>query len=102
MDSAEQKLRDQDIDVFGMTDVGKVRKRNEDQYLICSLHKQMRVHGTSLPNIEQLPLSGETMAFLALVADGVGGHAGGEGIDSRSQHGRVSRPCWRQRVLGER
>jgi protein phosphatase len=78
MDSAEQRLRDQDIDVFGMTDVGKVRKRNEDQYLICSLHKQMRVHSTSLPNVEQLPLSGETMAFLALVADGVGGHAGGD------------------------
>ena len=78
MDPAEQKLRDQDIDVFGMTDVGKVRKRNEDQYLICSLHKQMRVHGTSLPNVEQLPLSGGTIAFLALVADGVGGHAGGD------------------------
>jgi protein phosphatase len=78
MDKGEQRLSDQDIDVFGMTDVGKVRKRNEDQYLVCSLHKQMRVHFTSLPNVEQLPLSGETMAFLALVADGVGGHAGGD------------------------
>ena len=78
MDKDEQRLRDQDIDVFGMTDVGKVRKRNEDHYLICSLHKQMRVHSTSLPNVEQLPLGGRAMAFLALVADGVGGHAGGD------------------------
>ncbi len=69
---------DKEIDVFGMTDVGKVRRRNEDQFLICSLHKQMRVHSTSLPNLSQLPVSGERIAHLVMVADGVGGHSGGD------------------------
>ena len=30
-----------DIDVFGLTDQGKVRKENQDQFLIASLHKTM-------------------------------------------------------------
>jgi len=78
MESVEHEALDREPDVFGMTDVGKVRKRNEDHFLICSLHKLMHVHSTSLPDLDQLPLSGERMAFLALVADGVGGHASGD------------------------
>lgn len=78
MDPTERKPLDHEFDVFGTTDVGKVRKRNEDQFLICSLHKRMKVHSTSLPSMDLLPLSGERMAFMALVADGVGGHAGGD------------------------
>ena len=78
MDSTERKPLDRELDVFGMTDVGKVRKRNEDQFLICSLHKRMNVHSTSLPSMDLLPLSGERMTLLTLVADGVGGHAGGD------------------------
>lgn len=78
MNPVERGPSDQEIDVFGMTDAGKVRKRNEDHFLICSLQKRMQVHSTSLPNLDELPLSGERMAFLALVADGVGGHAGGD------------------------
>ncbi|UCD24488.1 MAG: serine/threonine-protein phosphatase [Gemmatimonadota bacterium] len=78
MHSSERKPLDHEFDVFGVSDVGKVRKRNEDQFLICSLHKRMNVHSTSLPSMDLLPLSGERMAFLILVADGVGGHAGGD------------------------
>jgi len=32
-----------DIDVFGLTDQGKVRKENQDQFLIASLHKTMQI-----------------------------------------------------------
>jgi serine/threonine protein phosphatase PrpC len=78
MEPAERGIIDQEVDVFGMTDVGKVRKRNEDHFLICSLHKLMHVHNTSLPDLDQLPLGAQRMAFMALVADGVGGHAGGD------------------------
>ncbi|UCG89191.1 MAG: serine/threonine-protein phosphatase [Gemmatimonadota bacterium] len=90
MELDERGPLDQELDVFGMTDVGKVRKRNEDHFLICSLHKLMQVHSTSLPNLDQLPLSGEQMAFLALVADGVGGHAGGD-VASRMATESVAR-----------
>ena len=78
MASADSNPLHEDIDVYGMTHVGKVRKSNQDHFLLCSLHKQMEIHGTSLPNPEQLPLRGERLAFMAFVADGVGGHAAGE------------------------
>jgi protein phosphatase len=78
MDPTNRQPTEDEIDVFGMTDVGKVRRRNEDQFLICSLHKQMRVQGTSLPSLDQLPVSGERIAHLVVVADGVGGHSGGD------------------------
>ncbi|HXV85932.1 MAG TPA: protein phosphatase 2C domain-containing protein [Gemmatimonadales bacterium] len=73
-----RKPRDSEIDIFGVTHAGKVRKVNQDHYLLCSLHREMKVHGTSLPNLDELPLSGERLAFLAMVADGVGGGTKGE------------------------
>ena len=64
-------------DYYGLTHPGKVRKTNQDHFLICSLRKHMEVHLTSLPDLEQLPLESERLAALALVADGVGSGAGG-------------------------
>ena len=78
---AGQELRkptDDELDVYGLTHPGKVRKTNQDHFLICSLRKQMLVHLTSLPDLEQLPVLAERLAFLAMVADGVGGSAAGE------------------------
>lgn len=77
-DSTDRKPRDDELDVFGLTHPGKVRKVNQDHFLICSLRRHVEVHGTSLPMIEDLPLGGERIAFLAMVADGVGGGAKGE------------------------
>ncbi len=69
----------QDIDVFGLTHQGKVRQTNNDHFLLCSLRKHIEIHSTSLPEPERLPNEGEWLAFLGLVADGVGGTgAGGE------------------------
>ena len=73
-----RKPTDDELDVFGLTHTGKVRKSNQDHFLICSLKKQMLVHLTSLPTIDQLAAPGDRLAFLAMVADGVGGGAGGE------------------------
>ncbi|HEX9729752.1 MAG TPA: protein phosphatase 2C domain-containing protein [Gemmatimonadales bacterium] len=75
---APRKPRDDEVDVYGLTHTGKVRQVNQDHFLICSLRKQVQVHHTSLQNIDQLPLMGERLAFLAMVADGVGGGTKGE------------------------
>jgi len=72
------KPTDDEIDVFGLTHPGRVRASNQDHFLIGSLRKRMNVLLTSLPDIEKLPAESERLAFLAMVADGVGGHAGGE------------------------
>jgi protein phosphatase len=50
---------------------------NEDQFLLCTVHPQVVIHGTSLPAPEALELRGQRLATILLVADGVGGSAAG-------------------------
>ena len=57
------------------------------------------MHGSSLPDVSRLPLTGERMAYLALVADGVGGHsAGGEAsrvaLEAIAQYVTHSMKCY--------
>jgi len=68
---------DEELDMFGITHQGHVRPDNQDHFLICTVHPQVVVHGTSLPTIESLPLRGTRLATLLVVADGVGGAAAG-------------------------
>lgn len=76
--STERKPRDDEIDVFGLTHTGKVRTQNQDHFLLASIHKRVDVHQTSLSDFQRLPLASERLAFLAMIADGVGGGEGGE------------------------
>lgn len=76
--SGDRKPRDEEIDVWGMTHQGKVRKGNEDHFLIGSLRHAITIHSTSLPVDRLSELGGERVAFLAMIADGVGGRSGGE------------------------
>ncbi len=71
------KPRDAELDLFGLTHVGHVRKTNQDHYLLCTVHPQVMVRSTSLPTADNLPLLGERLATVMLVADGVGGSSGG-------------------------
>ncbi len=83
------KPRDEDLDFFGITDQGKVRKDNQDHFLVATLHKSMRVRVSSLPNPELLEMPSQRIASVGMVCDGVGGHAGGEAA-SRSAVEAVS------------
>jgi protein phosphatase len=75
--ATERKPRDDEIDVFGITHPGNVRKNNQDHFLICALRRSVVVYHTSLPEAGQWS-GAERLAFLAMVADGVGGSAMGE------------------------
>ncbi len=62
----------------GHTDVGKSRRRNEDQFLVADLSKSMTIHSSTLPIEEETELYGGLKGQLLLVADGMGGQAGGD------------------------
>ncbi len=64
------------VEAFGITDTGRVRSCNEDQFLIAELAKTMRLWQTSLPEPEAQ--TGDGRAHLFIVADGMGGQAAGE------------------------
>jgi protein phosphatase len=73
----DRRPRDDEIDLFGLTHPGLVRKDNQDQFLLCTVHPQAVIHGTSLPEVELPPLRGQRLATIMLVADGVGGSVAG-------------------------
>ena len=71
-------IKDVQVDCFGLTDCGHVRKVNQDQFLIATMHKMLEIQQTSLPNHTRERLTSGAVARLILVADGVGGSAAGE------------------------
>ncbi|HEY2805938.1 MAG TPA: protein phosphatase 2C domain-containing protein [Gemmatimonadales bacterium] len=71
------KPRDDELDLFGLTHQGLVRSENQDQFLLGTVHQQIYIHGTSLPELERNPLRSERLATIMLVADGVGGGIAG-------------------------
>lgn len=75
--AAVRKPTDDEVDVYGLTHTGSVRNANQDHFLICSLRRQVEIHRTSLPDGSRWPAT-ERLAFLAMVADGVGSSSHGE------------------------
>jgi protein phosphatase len=61
---------------FGLTDRGRVRASNEDQFVNARLSRAMQLQQSSLQ--QPATLIGEQHGHLFLVADGMGGQAGGE------------------------
>lgn len=78
MGLTQQTERTVEIDCYGLTDRGKSRRANEDQFLIAGLSKAMLVQQTSLSIEDQTRLLGGIQGKLLVVADGMGGAVGGE------------------------
>ena len=66
------------METFGLSDIGLVRDRNEDQFLIADLKKTVIIHQTTLSYDDETPLMGGSQAKLFLVADGIGDSPVGE------------------------
>lgn len=65
-------------EVFGQTDQGRVRSANQDQFLIAALERALLIEGSSLPAEAGTRLTDTPQGRLLIVADGIGGHGGGE------------------------
>jgi len=68
---------DDELDLFGITHRGNVRPENQDHFLVSTVHPQVVIHGTSLPDPDALPLRGTRLATVLVLADGVGGATDG-------------------------
>jgi protein phosphatase len=89
------------VDAFGITDRGKVREDNQDHFYLGQIGRFSRILVTSLPGGE-LPDKFEHANYVAVVADGMGGHRGGE-VASRTAiivffHLLFDTPDWVLRV----
>lgn len=65
------------VDLGGRSHTGKVRRNNEDAFLVCRLGRSIEPLLGSLPD-GPAPGRREHVAHLMIVADGMGGAAGGE------------------------
>lgn len=72
------------IDAWGLRHVGRVRTENQDHFFVGALARhgvsvdQTSVELTGVPLVDPDDPSSERLASFAVVADGVGGQAGGE------------------------
>jgi serine/threonine protein phosphatase PrpC len=95
-----RKPRDDEIDTFGLTHQGKVRKENQDHYLLASIYKRLQIIATSLPSkAAQFATGEDRVAYVAMVADGVGGGVGGQeaastAVESAMQYVHDSMDCY--------
>lgn len=94
-----RKPTDAELDNYGMTHQGKVRKENQDHFLLASIYKRLQIISSSLPPSLQPKDAEDRVAYVAMVADGVGGGAGGQvaaatAVESAMQYVNDSMACY--------
>src|SRR5262245_51003733 len=62
----------------GATDRGRVRDNNQDNFVVAEMTRAMHIEATSLPQPSMLFGHPRIRGHLFIVADGMGGHRGGE------------------------
>lgn len=82
------------LQISAGTDLGKERERNEDQYVVAHLGRWVRVDSTSIGRGRELT---RLQGTLLMVADGMGGHGGGDvasavTLDSFVEHSLLDMP----------
>jgi serine/threonine protein phosphatase PrpC len=73
---APRACRVTNIHSAGRTDPGRVRQTNQDNFVVCVLRKALQVLHGSL--VQEEVYFSSPLGYFFLVADGVGGHSGGE------------------------
>lgn len=92
-----------EIDVFGLTHTGKIRAENQDAFLIGSIHRSVNIHMTNLSRDPRSALGGDhRLAFISMVADGVGGGEGGAeasatAVEAALEYAYHSMECYNSR-----
>jgi protein phosphatase len=71
------------VDAAARSHPGRVRKRNEDHFVFGRFGRFVEIGGSNLP-ADSPVVRREESAFYALVADGVGGRAGGDQASRRA------------------
>ena len=61
----------------GLTDIGRRRDSNQDNFLVADFTRSLQVTGSSLPLSPGSRVYGNPLSRLILVADGMGGHQAG-------------------------
>ncbi len=74
----------------GMSDVGRVRGLNEDQFIVADLNRSMTIHASTLPVNDETRLFSGMIGQLLVVADGISG-APGAVVASQIGVGTVAR-----------
>ena len=72
-----RKPREDEIDRHGLSHIGKRRKDNQDHFLMVGIHKRIDVFSTNLELGTRIQVGEQRLAYLMMVADGVGGGTGG-------------------------
>jgi PPM family protein phosphatase len=65
------------VDASGLSHPGNVRPRNEDHFMIARVGRYLETVLTSLP-AGQVPERADEAGYALILADGMGGHVGGE------------------------